>query len=68
MRAGRNQYAPMQGVARLRERIAAKVADLCGTPVYLSIKTTDYRVDWDEVNDAKKDQTLEQAAEILCRI
>lgn len=28
MRAGRNQYAPMQGVALLRERIAGKIADL----------------------------------------
>jgi methionine aminotransferase len=27
MRDSRNQYAPMQGVALLRERIAAKVAD-----------------------------------------
>ena len=33
MRAGRNQYAPMQGVALLRERIAAKVAALYGNPV-----------------------------------
>ncbi len=33
MRAGRNQYAPMQGVAALRERIAAKTADLYGNPV-----------------------------------
>jgi len=33
MQAGRNQYAPMQGVAMLRERIAAKVADLYGNPV-----------------------------------
>jgi hypothetical protein len=33
MRDGRNQYAPMQGVALLRERIAAKVADLYGNPV-----------------------------------
>ena len=104
MRAGRNQYAPMQGVALLRERIAAKVADLYGnpvdphteititsgatealyaaitavvrpgdavvvfepafdsyvpairlnggTPVYLSMKTPDYRIDWNEVSDA----------------
>ncbi len=33
MRAGRNQYAPMQGVGLLRERIAAKVADLYGNRV-----------------------------------
>ncbi len=109
MRAGRNQYAPMQGVALLRERIAAKVADLYGnpvdsdreitvtsgatealfaaitavvrpgdevvvfepafdayvpairlnggTPVYLSMKTPDYRIDWDEVSDAIGDDT-----------
>ena len=30
IRAGRNQYAPMHGVAALRERIAAKVRDLYG--------------------------------------
>ena len=30
MRAGRNQYAPMQGVLPLREAIAAKFADLYG--------------------------------------
>ena len=30
MRAGRNQYAPMQGVPALREAIAAKYADLHG--------------------------------------
>lgn len=30
MRAGRNQYAPMQGVPALREAIAAKFADLYG--------------------------------------
>lgn len=104
MRAGRNQYAPMQGVALLRERIAEKTADLYGNPVdpeteitvtsgatealfaaitavvrpgdevvvfepafdsyvpvirlnggipvYLSMKTPDYRIDWDEVSDA----------------
>ena len=109
MRAGRNQYAPMQGVALLRERIAAKVADLYGNPVdpeteitvtsgatealyaaitavvrpgdgvvvfepafdsyvpairlngghpvYLSMKTLDYRIDWDEVSDAIGDNT-----------
>lgn len=109
MRAGRNQYAPMQGVALLRERIAAKIADLYGNrvnpdteitvtsgatealyaaitavvhpsdevvvlepafdsyvpairlngghPVYLSMKTPDYRIDWDEVNDAIGDKT-----------
>jgi methionine transaminase len=109
MRAGRNQYAPMQGVARLRERIAAKVAGLYGHPVnpdteitvtsgatealyaaitavvrpgddvvviepafdsyvpairlngghpvYLSMKTPDYRIDWDEVSDAIGDNT-----------
>ena len=33
MRAGRNQYAPMQGVALLRERIAGKIADLYGNRV-----------------------------------
>jgi methionine aminotransferase len=33
MRAGRNQYAPMHGVAPLREGIAAKIADLYGNPV-----------------------------------
>lgn len=33
MRDGRNQYAPMQGVGPLRERIAAKVAALYGNPV-----------------------------------
>jgi methionine transaminase len=33
MRAGHNQYAPMQGVMRLRERIAGKVADLYGIMV-----------------------------------
>lgn len=104
MRAGRNQYAPMQGVASLRERIAEKTATLYGNPVdpdteitvtsgatealfaaitavvrpgdevvvfepafdsyvpvirlnggipvYLSMKTPDYRIDWDEVSDA----------------
>ena len=104
MRAGRNQYAPMQGVALLRERIAEKTADLYGNPVdpdteitvtsgatealfaaitavvrpgdevvvfepafdsyvpvirlnggipvYLSMKTPDYCIDWDEVSDA----------------
>ncbi len=104
MRDGRNQYAPMQGVALLRERIAAKVADLYGNavdpeteitvtsgatealyaaitavvrpgdevlvfepafdcyvpairlnggnPVYLAMKSPDYRIDWDEVSDA----------------
>ena len=109
MRDGRNQYAPMQGVALLRERIAAKVADLYGNtvdpeteitvtsgatealyaaitavvrpgdevvvfepafdcyvpairlnggnPVYLSMKTPDYRIDWDEVSDAIGDHT-----------
>ena len=109
MRAGRNQYAPMQGVALLRERIAAKIADLYGQrvnpdtevtvtsgatealyaaitavvrpgdevvifepafdayvpairlngghPVYLSMKYPDYRIDWDEVNDAIGDKT-----------
>jgi len=31
MRAGHNQYAPMQGVMPLRERIAEKVYDLYGT-------------------------------------
>ncbi len=30
MRQGYNQYAPMQGVALLRERIAAKVLELYG--------------------------------------
>jgi methionine aminotransferase len=30
IRAGRNQYAPMHGVAALRERIAVKVRDLYG--------------------------------------
>ncbi len=30
MRAGRNQYAPMQGALELRERIAEKVLDLYG--------------------------------------
>ena len=30
MREGHNQYAPMQGVMMLRERIAAKVYDLYG--------------------------------------
>ena len=30
IRAGRNQYAPMHGIAALRERIAAKVRDLYG--------------------------------------
>jgi methionine aminotransferase len=109
MRDGRNQYAPMQGVALLRERIAEKVADLYGNPVdpeteititsgatealyaaitavvrpgdefvvfepafdcyvpairlnggnpvYLSMKSPDYRIDWDEVNDAIGDRT-----------
>lgn len=109
MRAGRNQYAPMQGVALLRERIAAKTADLYGNPVdpvteitvtsgatealfaaitavvhpgdevvvfepafdsyvpairlnggipvYLSMKTPDYRIDWDEVSDAISEKT-----------
>ncbi len=109
MQAGRNQYAPMQGVALLRERIAAKVADLYGnpvdpdreitvtsgatealfaaitavirpgdevvvfepafdsyvpairlnggTPVYVSMKTPDYRIDWDEVSDAIGENT-----------
>jgi methionine aminotransferase len=33
MRAGHNQYAPMQGVALLRERIAEKVFDLYGARV-----------------------------------
>jgi len=33
MRAGHNQYAPMQGVALLRERIAEKVFDLYGALV-----------------------------------
>ena len=33
MRSGRNQYAPMQGVEKLREQIAKKVADLYGNPV-----------------------------------
>ncbi|RPJ73047.1 MAG: aminotransferase class I/II-fold pyridoxal phosphate-dependent enzyme [Desulfobacteraceae bacterium] len=32
MRAGRNQYAPMQGVLALRERISAKVRDLYHAP------------------------------------
>ena len=32
MHAGNNQYAPMQGVMPLRERIAEKVYDLYGTP------------------------------------
>jgi methionine aminotransferase len=31
MRAGRNQYAPMAGVAALREAVAAKIAVLYGT-------------------------------------
>src|SRR5574337_872091 len=31
MRAGRNQYAPMAGVAALREAVAAKIAALYGT-------------------------------------
>ena len=30
MRSGKNQYAPMQGVARLREAIAAKYEWFCG--------------------------------------
>jgi methionine aminotransferase len=33
MRAGHNQYAPMQGVALLREKIAEKVFDLYGARV-----------------------------------
>jgi len=33
MRAGRNQYAPMQGIPALRERIAVKTADLYGHKV-----------------------------------
>jgi methionine aminotransferase len=33
MRSGHNQYAPMQGVALLRERIAEKVFDLYGARV-----------------------------------
>lgn len=33
MRAGHNQYAPMTGVAELREAIAAKIADLYGRRV-----------------------------------
>lgn len=33
MRAGHNQYAPMQGTALLRERIAAKALDLYGARV-----------------------------------
>ncbi|MFZ0613149.1 MAG: methionine aminotransferase [Desulfobacterales bacterium] len=33
MRAGHNQYAPMQGAALLRERIAAKALDLYGARV-----------------------------------
>jgi len=33
MHAGRNQYAPMQGVPALRERISAKIAELYGRPV-----------------------------------
>jgi methionine aminotransferase len=109
MRDGRNQYAPMQGVGPLRERIAEKVAALYGNPVdpeteititsgatealyaaitavvrpgddvlviepafdsyvpairlnggnpvYLSMKYPDYRIDWDEVNDAVGDRT-----------
>ena len=109
MRAGRNQYAPMQGVALLRERIAEKTAALYSTtvdpeteitvtsgatealyaaitavvrpgdevvvfepafdsyapairlnggrPVYLKMKTPDYHIDWDEVNDAIGERT-----------
>jgi methionine aminotransferase len=109
MRAGRNQYAPMQGVALLRERIAEKTAALYSTtvdpeteitvtsgatealyaaitavvrpgdevvvfepafdsyapairlnggrPVYQKMKTPDYHIDWDEVNDAIGERT-----------
>lgn len=104
MRSGHNQYAPMQGVVLLRERIATKIATLYGNPVdpeteitvtsgatealyaaitavvrpgdevvvfepafdsyvpairlnggrpvFLSMKTPGYHIDWDEVNDA----------------
>lgn len=109
MRAGRNQYAPMQGVAALRERIADKVAGLYGNPVnpetevtvtsgatealyaaitavvrpgdevvvlepafdsyvpairlnggrpvYVSMHSPDYRIDWDEVDGVVSDKT-----------
>lgn len=40
MRTGHNQYAPMQGVALLRERIAEKVFDLYGARVDLELDIT----------------------------
>jgi methionine aminotransferase len=109
MHSGFNQYAPMQGVPLLRERIAAKVSDLYhadydpateitvtsggtealfaaitatvrpgdevilfepaydayvpaiqlsgGKPVFLPLRFPEYRVDWDQVQDALSAKT-----------
>ena len=109
MRSGHNQYAPMQGVPVLLERIAEKVRALYGAevdpesqitvtsgateamfaaisavvrpgdeviilepaydayapvvtlnggrPVYRQMKYPDYRIDWDEIDDAVTDDT-----------
>lgn len=109
MQQGFNQYAPMQGIESLRERIAAKVLDLYGAaynlateititsgatealfaaitaviqpndevvvfepafdsyvpvielcggvPVYIELKFPDYRIDWNEVQDALTEKT-----------
>lgn len=109
MQQGCNQYAPMQGVQLLRERIAAKVSELYGAayepareititsgatealfaaitavvhngdevivlepafdsytpvislcggkPLYVQLKFPDYRIPWDEVQDAISPQT-----------
>ena len=109
MRAGNNQYAPMQGVLALREMIARKVRDLYGAsydpateitvtsgatealyavitavvhpgdeviviepafdsyvpaialsggvPRYVKLKYPDYRIDWNEIEDAINPKT-----------
>ncbi len=109
MQQGCNQYAPMQGVQLLRERIAAKVSELYGAayepareititsgatealfaaitavvhngdevivlepafdsytpvislcggiPLYVQLKLPDYRIPWDEVQEAISPQT-----------
>ncbi len=109
MKKGDNQYAPMQGMIQLRERIAEKVeetysrkydpekeitvtaggtqaiyvaittltmprdevilfapaydsyapaVELCGaTPIFIKMKSPDFRIDWDEVKSAINEKT-----------
>jgi methionine aminotransferase len=73
MSEGHNQYAPMQGVMALRERIAEKVDDMYGAQYDPATEITITSGATESVFAAisafaKKSETLEIAAEKLCQV